>query len=35
LDASTFADSIAVNVVPGEIRLIRSSNRNHLAVQPG
>jgi hypothetical protein len=35
LDANTFAAAIVVNVVPGEIRLIRSSNRNHLAVQPG
>ena len=35
LDANTFAVAIVVNVVPGEIRLIRSSNRNHLAVQPG
>lgn len=30
----TFSTPIDLTVVPGEIRLIRSSNRDHLAVQP-
>lgn len=29
-----FADAITLSVVPGEIRLIRSSNKDHIAVQP-
>lgn len=31
---NTFSSPIGLNVVPGEIRTIRSSNRDHLAVQP-
>lgn len=31
---NTYSNPIGLNVVPGEIRLIRSSNRDHLAVQP-
>lgn len=30
----SFSTPIGLNVVPGEIRLIRSSSRDHLAVQP-
>ena len=30
----TFSDPIGFSVVPGEIRLIRSANKDHLAVQP-
>ena len=32
--ADSFAASIALSVVPGDIALIRSSNRDHLSVQP-
>lgn len=32
--ADTFSNPIGLNVVPGEIRLIRSSSLDHLAVQP-
>lgn len=31
---NNFADAITLSVVPGEIRLIRSSNKDHIAVQP-
>jgi hypothetical protein len=31
---NSFSDSIGLAVIPGEIRLVRSSNRKHLAVQP-
>lgn len=35
LDSSnTFSNPIGLDVVPGEIRLIRSANKDHLAVQP-
>ncbi|GGO76242.1 hypothetical protein GCM10011348_02980 [Marinobacterium nitratireducens] len=32
--AGAFSDPIGFSVVPGEIRLIRSDNKDHLAVQP-
>ena len=32
--AGAFSDPIGFSVVPGEIRLIRSANKDHLAVQP-
>lgn len=32
--SNTFSSPIGLNVVPGEIRTIRSSNRDHLVVQP-
>lgn len=32
--AGTFSDPIGLSVVPGEIRSIRSANKDHLAVQP-
>jgi hypothetical protein len=31
---AVFSDPISLTLVPGEIRLIRSSSQNHLAVQP-
>lgn len=31
---ATFSDPISLTLVPGEIRLLRSSSQNHLAVQP-
>lgn len=34
LTATSFSLSIGLSVVPGEMRLIRSFNRDHLAVQP-
>ena len=34
LTANSFANPIGLSVVPGEIRLTRSFNRDHLAVQP-
>jgi hypothetical protein len=34
VSAATFSNPIGLNVVPGEIRLIRSSSLDHLAVQP-
>lgn len=34
LNAGSFSDAIALTLVPGEVRLLRSSTRNHLAVQP-
>lgn len=34
VNANNFAAAIALNVVPGELSLIRSQGRDHLAVQP-
>lgn len=33
-NSNTFSNPIGLDVVPGEIRLIRSANKDHLAVQP-